>query len=97
MEMVLLGVGGLFSLAGMACHILILIHAFKGSLGEGFLTLCVPCYVLYYAFAKFEHPSKGLIIAGWLGAGIIGQIMLRFAMASMGGGYGGGYGGYGGY
>ncbi|MBZ0122037.1 MAG: hypothetical protein K8H88_33895 [Sandaracinaceae bacterium] len=97
MEMVLLGVGGLFSLVALVCNILILIHAFKASVGEGFLCLCVPCYILYYMFAKFEHPNKGLIIAGSLGGNIIGNVLIQFAGGMGRSSYGGGYGGYGGY
>jgi benzodiazapine receptor len=77
MEMVLFGVGALFSLVGFVCNIIVLIHAFKDSVGEGFLCLCVPCYGLYYMFAKFEHPNKGLIIAGALGGGIIGNLCIQ--------------------
>jgi benzodiazapine receptor len=95
MEMVLFGVGAIFSLISFVCNIIILIHAFKTSVGEGFMCLCIPCYSLYYMFAKFEHEKKGLIIAGALGGGIIGNVMMQFAQASMNSGYGGG--GYGGY
>ncbi|MBX3271211.1 MAG: hypothetical protein KF729_13170 [Sandaracinaceae bacterium] len=93
MEMVLLAFGALFALVGLVCNIIILIHAFKSSVGEGFLCLCVPCYILYYMFAKFEHPQKGLIIAGSLGCGTIGNVLIRFGTPSPT--YGGGYGGYG--
>ena len=93
MEMALLAVGGLFWLVSFICNIIILVHAFKSSVGEGFLCLCVPCFILYYMFAKFEHPQKALIIAGSLGAGTIANVILRFAVpdTSYGGGYGGGY------
>jgi len=72
--------------AAMACSILILIHAFKASVGQGFLCLCIPFYVLYYAFARFEHEKKSLIIAIWLGAGILAAIL-----AGMSGGFASGY------
>ena len=84
MEIVLLGVGGIFALVGLVCQIIILIHAFKSSVGEGFLCLCVPCYILYYMFSKFEHDKKGLIIAGALGGGIIGNVLIRVAGMSAG-------------
>ena len=54
-----------FAITAVA-EIIILIHAFKTSVGQGFLCLCVPFYILYYAFAKFQHPKKGLIIALFL-------------------------------
>ncbi len=94
MEMALLGLGALFSLAALVCNIIVLIHAFKESVGQGFLCLCVPCYGLYYMFAKFDHPKKGLIIAGSLGGAIIGNVCQAAARSMGGGGLGGaGYGG----
>ncbi|MCB9597029.1 MAG: hypothetical protein H6719_30175 [Sandaracinaceae bacterium] len=87
--MVLLGFSALFSLLSLVCNIFVLIHAFKSSVGEGFLCLCVPCYGLYYMFAKFEHPQKGLIIAGALGGSVIANGLAMAGQPS-----GGGYGGY---
>ena len=58
---------GLCGLVSLVCAIIILIDAFtKGGALQGILCLCVPFYILYYAFAKFEHPKKQLIIAVWL-------------------------------
>jgi translocator protein len=92
MELALMGIGGLMSLVGFVCSIFILIHAFQSSVGEGFLCLCVPCYILYYAFSKFEHPKKGLILGGWLGFSIVGNVLVQLgSMMAGGGGYGGGY------
>jgi hypothetical protein len=68
----------LFGLVSLVCGIIILIHAFtKGGVVQGILCLCVPFYVLYYGFAKFEHEKKNLILAGWLGAIVI-QVILIF-------------------
>lgn len=65
----------LLMLPGFVCGIIILIHAFKASVGQGFLCLCVPFYVLYYAFTKFQHEKKNLILAVWLGSLILGSIL----------------------
>ena len=46
------------------CALLIIVHAFQRSIGTGFMVLCIPCYVFYYAFSQFEHPRKNLIVAG---------------------------------
>ena len=94
MEMVAIIIGGIFGLVGLVCNIIILIHAFKSSVGEGFLCLCVPCYILYYMFSKFEHPNKGLIIAGSIGGNIIANVALRlpdFGGSSYDDPYSGGY------
>lgn len=65
----------LLYLAAFACSIIILIHAFKASVGQGFLCLCIPFYILYYAFARFEHEKKNLILAVWLGAGFLSIVL----------------------
>ncbi len=96
MELALAILGLLFVVVGVVCHIIILIHAFKSSVGTGFLCLCVPCYILYYMFNEFEHEKKGLIIAGYFIGAIVGNCLLRapdFMHTNRG--YGGGYGGYG--
>lgn len=65
-----------FYLIAFVCWIMILIHAFKvGGALQGILCLCVPIYILYYMFAKFEHEKKNLIIGGYLGGNIIGVVL----------------------
>lgn len=85
MAAVLSILGLICSLAAFVCAIIILIHAFQDEVLQGILCLCLPFYVLYYAFAKFEHPKKGLIIAGWLGLGILGGIIQAAAGAAAAG------------
>ncbi len=69
--------GLVFYLVGFVCAIMILIHAFKnGGALQGILCLCVPFYILYYMFAKFEHEKKNLIIAGYFGGLIIGAVLM---------------------
>ena len=89
----MVGIGSILSLGGsvltLVCAIFIYIHAFKRSVGDGFLTLCVPCYILYYMFSVFEHDEKGLIIAGFFIGAVLngtGQAMARSAMMA-GSGY----------
>lgn len=70
-------------LASFVCAIIILIHAFsKGGMLQGFLCLCIPFYILYYGFAKFEHEKKNLILGVWIGA-----IVLQVVLTMMGGGF----------
>jgi translocator protein len=64
---ILLVFAALLILAGFLCSVFVLKHAFGRSLGTGFIVLCVPWYNLYYSFSQFEHPRKGLILAGYLG------------------------------
>ncbi len=79
MSTVLVLLGALCSIAALVCHIIVLIHAFKNSTTQGLLTLCVPCYNLYYIFTQFEHEKKNLIIAVYLGGGIMGNVLSAIA------------------
>ena len=74
-------VGLILVLASAVCSIIILIAAFKENVTTGLLSLCIPFYILYFAFARFESDKKGLIIAIWLGGGIIGNIIRVVAAA----------------
>jgi len=68
--------GVLFSSLGLICAALIWAHAFRRSVGTGFMVLCIPCYNFYYAFSQFEHRHKGLIIAGLFGGLALGAVLL---------------------
>lgn len=66
---ILLAVGGLFGLW-------LLISAFKqGGALQGLLSMFVPFYLLYFAFAKYQSPKKGLVVGSYLGATILGVIL----------------------
>lgn len=68
--------GGLLYLAAFACGIIILIDAFKNEVWKGLLCLFCGFYTLYYAFVEFNHEKKWTIIGCWLGAGILGAILI---------------------
>ena len=71
-----------FQLVAFVCAIIVLIHAFKnGGALQGILCLCVPFYIIYYMFAKFEHEKKNLIIGGYFG-GVIVALALQFMAVS---------------
>jgi hypothetical protein len=70
--------GLILMLVSVASWTLVLVHAFKRSLGTGFIVLCLPIYNVYYGFSQFEHRVKGLVLAGWLGAGVLGAVVLRW-------------------
>ncbi len=73
----------LFSALGFACAALILNHAFRRSVGTGVMVLCIPGYILYYAFSQFEHQRKNLIIAA-LAGGLVLAGALRAVGADLG-------------
>ena len=77
MGLALFLVGLAFGLVGFLCNLIILIDAFRSSVGEGFMCLCIPCFILFYMFTKFEHPQKTLIIAGALVGSGIGNVLVR--------------------
>ncbi len=66
---------GILGLIALVAAIIILIHAFKVSTGQGLLCLCLPFYIFYYAFARFEHEKKNLIIGALLGAAILNVLV----------------------
>ncbi|MFO0595737.1 MAG: hypothetical protein U0228_10540 [Myxococcaceae bacterium] len=64
--------GMLLIFISVPCFALVLVHAFQRSVGTGFMVLFLPLYTLYYGFSQFEHRQKGLVLAGWLGAFVLG-------------------------
>lgn len=75
--------GLLLMLVSVASFALIVVHAFKRSVGTGFVVLCLPLYNVYYAFSQFEHRLKGVVLAGWLGAGVLGAGVLRWVSVAL--------------
>jgi hypothetical protein len=71
-------VGLLLMLVSVASYLVVLVHAFRRSLGTGVIVLLLPIYNVYYGFSQFEHRMKGLVLAGWLGAGVLGAGVLRW-------------------
>jgi uncharacterized membrane protein YphA (DoxX/SURF4 family) len=66
----------LFGLIALVCAVTLLIHAFRRSVGTGVMVLLIPCYVLFYAFSQFEHPRKGLIVAGFMASTVLAAVFL---------------------
>ncbi len=80
----LIALGGLLCLVGFVCWIFILIHAFsKGGIVQGLLCFFIFPYAIYYAFAKFEHEKKNMIVWGFVGGYVLGIVMyvIGFMMA----------------
>jgi translocator protein len=72
-----------FQLLAVGCFLPVLVHAFRRSLGTGFMVLCLPVYTPFYAFSQFEHRWKGLLLSGWMGGFVLG-VVLRAAGLSLG-------------
>lgn len=71
---ILLAVGGIMSLY-------LLVKAFQTSTGTGLLALFVPFYLLYFAFAKYTSPKKGMVVGAWLGLLVAGGVLQGIGVA----------------
>ncbi len=72
----LLPLAALFGIVTLVCAVLLLVHAFRRSVGTGMMVLLIPCYILFYAFSQFEHPRKNLILAGFFGCSVLAAVFL---------------------
>ncbi len=70
--MLLSVLGVLFTLVCVVCMAMVLLHAFHRSVGTGMMVLFLPPYLVIYGITQFEHRLKGLILAGYLGGGVLG-------------------------
>ena len=71
----MVALSGLLGLVALAAAIVILIHAFKASTGQGLLCLCLPFYIFYYGLARFEHEQKNLIVGALIGAFVLNLVL----------------------
>jgi hypothetical protein len=78
-----MGIGGLIGLVSFACALFVIIQAFKEAPIQGLLCFFCGPYLLYYSFAKFTHPKKGLILAGMLGSMVLSGIFYGAGGAMM--------------
>ena len=58
----------------LTAHIIVVVAAFRESVGTGFLTLCVPFYALYFVFKVSESGTFKVLY----GSAIVINIALRF-------------------
>jgi len=73
--------GLMFTLVFVVCLALVLLHAFHRSVGTGMMVLFLPPYLVIYGFTQFEHRLKGLILAGYLGGGVLAVVFRSLAWA----------------
>ena len=74
-------VGVAFLLLAVALWLVIVVQAFKASVGQGLACLCAPFYALYYGFARFEHRRKRFILTMWVMAAIVGVGLVQCGSA----------------
>jgi hypothetical protein len=75
MMLAFLGVAVLYVLVA---HILVVISAFKESVGTGFLTMCIPFYGLYYVFKVSEDETLQILYT----VAIVINLAVRFIAKS---------------
>ena len=65
-------VGLAFFAVATGLWLFIVVHGFRASVGQGLACLCVPFYALYFGFVRLPHRRRGLIMAAWIVASVIG-------------------------
>lgn len=70
----------LSSIFSLGVSITVLVFAFRESVGTGFLTLCVPCYILYFVFAVCDNG----LVKGLFGVSIILAVIGAIALQAAG-------------
>jgi translocator protein len=68
--------GSVFALVSLVCAFFIVAHAFGRSVGTGVMVLCIPCFVVYYAFSQFEHRLKSWIVGTWLASVMLAAVFI---------------------
>lgn len=86
MGMLFVLLGGILALAATVCSIIILIDAFQNAIWKGVVGLLCGLYLLYYAFAEFQHDKKWPIVLTAIFGGSIGGGLIGAGSAMMGGG-----------
>jgi predicted anti-sigma-YlaC factor YlaD len=71
MMLAFLGTAVLYS---VTAHIIVVVAAFRESVGTGFLTLCIPFYALYFVFKVSDSDTLKLLYA----VAVVINISLRF-------------------
>ena len=63
--------GGLLGLSNLVISIVILVCAFQSGIGTGFLTLCVPFYVIYFVFVVNDNSLVKVLFGASLASSLI--------------------------
>ena len=50
------------ALYGVVISIWIIVEAFRDGVAQGFLTLCIPCYELYFVYARCENSLLRILV-----------------------------------
>ena len=81
-----LGLTGVaFCLVGQGATLMILIHAFKRSVGTGLMCMFIPLYILYYVFTNFRDLWKYFLVAivtGGIAGGFFAASTAQLAAAA---------------
>ena len=83
MAVALMILGTLLGILSWIGLIWLVVEAFRGDVRDGWLCLCVPLYVLYFAFTRFENPRRRSILALWLGPGLSGGTLFLMGLGML--------------
>jgi hypothetical protein len=75
----MLGFLGVAALYNLTVCIIVVVAAFRESVGTGFLTLCVPFYALYFVFKVSDSDTLKILVSG----AVVINIALRFVAKTM--------------
>jgi len=75
MMLAFIGTAALYTLTA---HIIVVVAAFRESVGTGFLTLCIPFYALYFVFKVSDSDTLKVLYT----AAVIINLSLKFLAQS---------------
>jgi hypothetical protein len=73
---ILVGVGIVFLVAGLACTFSIIADAFENELWMGLMCLVFWPYMLWYAVAEYDHEKKWVMVGLWLFGSSVGLALI---------------------
>lgn len=79
MAVLLLILGALAALGGLACTLFLLIEAFRDEVWKGSVGMLCGFYLLYFAIMEWEHDYKWPIILGSFGGSAVAAGLIRTA------------------
>ena len=70
---------GIALLYTLVVHLIVVVAAFREGMINGFLTLCIPFYALYYVFKVCENDTLKILY----GFAVITNLCLRFLSSTV--------------
>ena len=68
--------GGLCYLVSLVCTWIVIINAFTNEVWKGLACWLCGLYWIYYALTEFDSDNKTTVLAGAIGGGIVGYLLI---------------------